>query len=351
MSKENQREFTVDGVEYAVRRPKITEIRNANEQRSKTFNEALSRGDMLREQLDSELRKRSLWNDSREDEYQGLRKEILDGEFTLKKGGIKLTDAKDIALDMSDSRSKMVGLLSSRTELDSNTCEGKADAVRFNCLFASCLVYEETGESYFPKGIDDYLLNQDDPVAIAGATEFYYLISNSERPDDQLPENVFLKQFEFVDQEYNLVDKEGRRTDRKGRHIDEFGNLIKWVNKDSYVHVDTEGREVSDDGQFSVDFSPFLSDDGKPIVVDETPEQDKQEEKPKKKTTRKKTTTRKKATPKKKVAKKTEKETPEPEEPEAETPEVESEAPVKEAESEDVTVVVEEVAEETSDAS
>lgn len=345
MSKENQRDFKVDGNKYAVRRPKITEIRNANEQRSKTFNEALSRGDMLREQLDSELRKRSLWNDSREDEYQGLRKQILDGEFKLKKGGIKLSDAKDIALDMTDSRSKMVGLLSSRTELDSNTCEGKADAVRFNCLFASCLVYEETGESYFPKGMDDYLLNQDDPVAIAGATEFYYLISNSERPDEQLPENVFLKQFDFVDKEFKLVDKDGKKTDRKGRHIDEFGNLIRWVKKDSYIHVDTEGREVLDDGQFNVDFSPFLSDDGEPIVVDETPEQDTQEEKPKKKTTRKKTTkSQKKAAPKKVAVK-------EPEEPEDETPDVESEDPAKEAESEDTTVATEEVAEETSDIS
>tara|TARA_R110002020_G_scaffold55309_3_gene153618 strand:- start:2255 stop:3310 length:1056 start_codon:yes stop_codon:yes gene_type:complete len=351
MSKENQRDFTVDGVKYAVRRPKITEIRNANEQRSKAFNEALSRGDMLREQLDSELRKRSLWNDSREEEYQNLRKGILDGEFRLKKGGIKLSDAKDVALDMSEHRSRMVELLSSRTDLDSNTCEGKADAVRFNCLFASCLVYEETGESYFPKGIDDYLLNQDDPVAIAGATEFYYLISNSERPDEQLPENVFLKQFDFVDEGFNLVDKDGKRTDRKGRHIDEFGNLIKWVNEDSYIHVDTEGREVSDDGEFNVEFSPFLTDDGEPIVVDEDPEQDKQEEKPKKKTTRKKTTTtRKKAAPKKKVAKKAKAEVPEPEEPEVETPEVESEAPAEEAEVEDTTVV-EEVDEDTSETS
>ena len=309
MSKEKEnskRTFEVDGIAYAVRRPKIDEVRKANEMRSSSFNEALSRGDLLREQLDSELRKRSLWNDSREEEYQRLRKEILDGEWQLKRGGIRLTNARNVAIDMADSRGRMIELLSSRTELDSNTCEGKADAVRFNCLFAHCLVYDETGESYFPNGLDDYLLAQDDPVAVAGATEFYYLISNSERPDEQLPENQFLKQFEFVDDKYRLVDEDGRLIDKTGRHIDEFGNMVKWVGDDSYVHVDTEGREVKDDGEFNVTFSPFLTDDGDPIIVEDSSEEEQEEaeeaeEKPKKKTTKKKTTaTKKKAATKKK---------------------------------------------------
>ena len=93
MSNDNQRDFEVGGIGYAVRRPKINEVRKANEMRSSTFNEALSRGDLLREQLDSELRKRSLWNDNREEEYQRLRTEILDGEWQLKRGGIRLTNA------------------------------------------------------------------------------------------------------------------------------------------------------------------------------------------------------------------------------------------------------------------
>ena len=85
-----KRSFEVGDKTYAVRRPKVEEIRKGNEIRSKAFNEALQRGDMLREQLESELRKRKLWSDSREEEYQSLRKKVLDGEFKLKAGGIKL---------------------------------------------------------------------------------------------------------------------------------------------------------------------------------------------------------------------------------------------------------------------
>ena len=115
-----KRSFEVGDKTYAVRRPKVEEIRKGNEIRSKAFNEALQRGDMLREQLESELRKRKLWSDSREEEYQSLRKKVLDGEFKLKAGGIKLARAKKIALEMADARTQMVTLLSSRTDLDSN---------------------------------------------------------------------------------------------------------------------------------------------------------------------------------------------------------------------------------------
>ena len=307
MADENKKSFEVDGKMYAVRRPKVDEIRKANEIRSQSFNEALQRGDMLREQLESELRKRKLWSDGREEEYQGLRQSILDGEYRLKKGGIKLANAKKVAMEMSDARQQMITLLSSRTDLDSNTCEGKADASRFNYLFAVCLVYDDTDESYFDNGLDDYLLNQDDPVALAGASHFYYLLSGSENVDERLPENQFLKRFNFVNDDYRLVDDEGKLVDRDGRHIDEFGSLIKWTNDEDFEHVDTEGRTVNDAGDYDVEFSPFLDDKGEPIEeATEDVEDEAEEEKPKKKPRAKKATAAKKQPKKKKAEPKAE---------------------------------------------
>ena len=283
----DKREFEVGGKQYAVRVPTVQEIKEANETRSRTFNEALQRGDMLREQLESELRKRELWNDQREMEYQTLRREVIDGEYKLQKGGIKLKAAKDIAILMANNRNKMVELLSSRTDLDSNTSEGKADAARFNYLFACCLVYGDSGEHYFPNKLDDYLVNQDDPVAVAGATEFYYLLSGSDTIDDRLPENKFLRKFKFVDEDYRLVDEEGRLVDKEGKHIDQFGNYINWKKDGTFVHIDDKGREINDEGDFSDEHNPFLDDSGKPIdeaiyeeVVEETEEAEEADETP-----------------------------------------------------------------------
>ena len=266
MADDNKRRtFEVDGKKYAVRVPQIDEIRGANEIRAKSFNDALSRGDLLRDQLEGELRKRKLWNDQRENEYQTLRQEVLDGEYKLQKGGIRLNHARGIALNMSEQRSTMVDLLASRTDLDSNTCEGKADAARFNYLFASCLVYDDTGESYFPNKLDDYLVNQDDPVAIAGATHFYYLVSGGDSIDDKLPETQFLKKFKFVDDKGRLIDKEGRLIAQDGKHIDENGNYIKWNKDGTSTKIDNQGRAVSESGDFEVKHTAFLDDDGDPI--------------------------------------------------------------------------------------
>ena len=286
MAKEEEnvkRVFEHNGIKYAVTRPTVKQQQEANKLRSKTFNEALRNGDLLRDQLDSELRKRGDWNDDREAGYQSLRKEVLDYELALKKGGIKLSRAKELALEMADKREEMVGMLSSRTELDNNTCEGQADSARFNCLFAVCLVYEETGEKYFPGGLEEYTAAANDDVAVKGATEFYYLISGTENLDDTLPENTFLKKFNFTDEQNRLIDTDGRLITRDGKHIDKEGRYIRWNDDGSSVFVDSEGKELNDEGEYDVETSPFLDEDGKPIVL----ESDKAPDKPKRKSRKK----------------------------------------------------------------
>lgn len=287
--KKDRRDFEVEGVKYSVVRPNIQVLTGANKIRRETFNQELESGSLLRDQLEEELRKRELWSDEREANYQRLRVEIVDREYKLAAGGIKLSEAKQLALEMKQKREEMVELLSSRTDLDSNTCEGRADAMRFNYLFANCLVYSDSGEKYFKNGLNDYLLNQEDLVALVGASEFFYLISETDQVDDKLPENKFLKQFNFVNEKYQLVDKEGRLVDQEGKHIDENGNLIQWVNDKDFIYVDINGRQLDDDGNFKVEFSPFLDDDGNPVGLEENK-------------TGKKTTRRRKASPKKEEA-------------------------------------------------
>ena len=60
---------------------------------------------------------------------------------------------------------------------------------------------------FYPNGLEDYVVDMDNPIAVKGATEFYYLLSGTENLDDKLPENKFLKRFKFVDDKYRLVEK------------------------------------------------------------------------------------------------------------------------------------------------
>ncbi len=265
-NQQDKRTFEFDGVKYSVLQPNIKQITEANKIRRETFNSELEAGSLLRDQLEQELRKRKLWNDEREIEYQDLRNDIINMEYRLAKGGIKLSEAKQIALDMKQKRNQMVNLLSSRTDLDSNTCEGRADAARFNYLFANSLVYEDNNKPYFTNGLDEYLLRQNDPVALAGATEFFYLISETEQVDDNLPENKFLKKFKFINDKYQLIDKNGKLVDNKGRHINENGNFIQWTSDTEYIYVDINGRPLDEQGNFKIEYEPFLDDDGNPII-------------------------------------------------------------------------------------
>lgn len=289
MSKQRQdfRTFVVDGVEYKVIKPSLSVINEAAKIRSRIFNESLQSGDMLRDQLEDQLRKRNLWNDELEIEYQTLRKEVVRLSNVLRKGGIKLSEAKAIALDVSKKRQRMVEMLSSRSSLDSNTCEGRADAARFNYLFAHSLVYSDSGEQYYKNGLADYLLQQDDPVSVAGATQFYYLISDSDDPTDQLVENKFLKQYKFVDEKYRLIDAQGRLVDESGRHIDEDGFFVQWLDDGTSRRVDPDGNPINEEGLPEFEFAPFLDDEGQPVLLEDG---QTTEEKPKKRTPRKRQT-------------------------------------------------------------
>ena len=280
MSKDS-RVFTVAGTEYKVIKPTLEVLNEATKIRSKVFTEAFQAGELLRDQLENQLRKREMWNDELEIEYQVLGAEVARLTDSLNKGGIKLSEARSIAIEITEKRNRMVEMLSSRSNLDTNTCEGKADSARFNYLFVNCLVYNnDSGDKYFPNGLVDYLGNQEDPVALAGATEFYYLISNSEDPTNDLVENKFLKKYKFVDEFNRLIDKEGRLVNAEGRHIDEEGYFVEWAEDGTSTRVDIEGNPLTFGG---VEFTPFLDDDGNPVIDEEEPKP-----KPRKRTPRKK---------------------------------------------------------------
>ena len=250
------------------------------------WNELFEKGRLLRRQLDDELKRRNLWNERLQTQYDMLQIEVLNGINKLEKGGIKLSEARLIAIEVSKKRQEMVDMLVARSELDNHTCEGQADNARFNFLFANCLVYNDTDEKVY-SSVEEYAVDSNSDPAIKGASEFYYLLSGTESLDDQLPENKFLKQYEFVDDNFRYTERgTGRLTSEDGKYIDEEGYYIAYNEDGSTYRVTYDGQKVDLNATTKVEFSPFLEDDGQPVVS---------EEKPKPKTTRKRRTTKKTA--------------------------------------------------------
>jgi len=256
-----KREFEFDGKKYAVNKPNYKVMAESNKVYNKEFSVAIKSGAMVREALDEVLRGQGLWDDNKEQEYQTTRKEIMELELKIKKGGIKVSQGEKIARDIKSKRSDLVDLLTSRSSLNSHTAEGLADNMRFNYLVSACLVYNDTGKCYF-SSLEDYQERADDPISEKAATELYYLLyDQNDSFEKELTENKFLVRFEFMNEKLEWVNTDGKLVDNSGRLIDTEG---RFLDKEGNF-VDIHGNPVTEDGDYVVDELPFLDEKGEPL--------------------------------------------------------------------------------------
>jgi hypothetical protein len=245
--------------------PSASEQREATKVYNKAFTEAIKSQSIIRAKMDDVLREQGLWDDTKQSELVKLQSQISEKEKKLIKGGIKLSDGKDIALEMKELREKIRELISVRTTLDGNTAEGQADNAKFNYLVSCCVVYNDNNKTKYFNNLDDYLIKADDPVAFKGAqilANMLYGLDNDY--EKNLPENKFLLKYKFVNENLRFINKDGKFVDKDGRLVDDKGRYIN--EKGEYI--DKDGNRVDIDGNFIIDQEPFLDDDGNPIIED-----------------------------------------------------------------------------------
>jgi hypothetical protein len=265
--------YTINNKEttFLVRSPSINDQKEANKVYNTAFSEAIKAKALVRAKLDDVLIEQGLWDNDKQEKFNKLQNNILEGERTLAKGGISLKEAKKQALEMRKYRAELRDLIAVKTNLDTHTAEGQADNARFNYLVSSCLVYNDTKEPYF-KGYEDYLNKAADPVAVLAAQNLAAMLYGLESDyEEKLPENKFLKKYKFVNKDLRLVNEKGQLVDEENRLIDEKGRFINEAGQ----FVDKDGNLVDKDGEYLVEFSPFLDDSGKPVVEEQKVEEPK----------------------------------------------------------------------------
>jgi hypothetical protein len=251
-------------VTLLVRAPSLQDQREATKVYNTAFSDALKAKAVVRAKLDDLLVEQGLWDDKKQFEFTSLQSQILDNERKLAKGGIPLSEAKKVALEMKKFREDLRDLIGVKTNLDTHTAEGQADNARFNYLVSACTVYNDTKRPYF-NSYDEYLNKATDPVAILAAQNLAGMLYGLENDyEEKLPENKFLKQYKFVDDKLRLINKDGKLVDEEGRLIDESGRFIN----DKGEFVDKEGNLVSQEGDYVLEFKPFLDDNGNPVNLE-----------------------------------------------------------------------------------
>lgn len=269
---------TVDGkeVKLCVVSPTANDRKESQKIYNTAFTDALKSGAVVRAKLDDILVEQGLWNDQKQMQFDTIQKQLTDCEAKLERGGIPLSAAKQVALDMRKLRAEFREIISDKTSLDTHSAEGQADSERFNYFVYAC-TFREDGKTRYYKSYKDYMEAGDDAVSVAAASELANLLYGlEENYEANLPENKFLQDYKFVDKNLRFINKDGQFTDADGRLVNEYGRYIDEEGN----YVDKYGNPLDDDGNLKVDFTPFTDDEGNPVVLET--EQQEAEEKPKK---------------------------------------------------------------------
>jgi hypothetical protein len=257
----NKLEFTFkneDGTEVKLvaKKPRMDVETRARLRGNEVFKEAIKSGALLKSELENELKQRGVWNDTKQKELEELNKKMRENLIKIKKGGIKKSEARKLALEVRNARLDLFVLVSDRNRYDDFTVESQVENAKFDYMVSEC-IFDEEGNRFF-KDLEDYEARKDEPLSVEAANQLARLTNNFD-PDWQkkLPENKFLIEHKFVNDQLQLVNKDGHRVSSDGKPIDDDYNYVNEQNQ----KVDVDGNLVDEDGLPIVEAAPFLDDE------------------------------------------------------------------------------------------
>jgi hypothetical protein len=261
-------------VKVLVKKPTPKNYRDSQMAYNSAMRVALDNGAMFKDKLRSYYVEQKIWDENKEKEYQRILKSIQSLEKQLKEGGIALKQARGLALSLKKARGEFSALIAERQSFEANSAESQAENARFNFLIAAC-VCDPNGTPKW-KNVEAYDEDAQQPWANEAAQELANMLYGLE-PDyeKRLTENQFLIKYKFADKDLSLINADGHKVDLEGRLINDEGRFVAYRESGEQYFVDIDGNEVTETGEPIIHFSPFLDDDGNPIVEEsaEQPEE------------------------------------------------------------------------------
>ena len=272
-------------VKITVKRPSSSIMTQAQRVAAKSWTDCVRDGIMTKKELSKFMRQQGIWDKAKDSEQDQIGKDIAALEKKLYIGGksshtLKASEAKDIAIKMRQKRAELRELIAERMALEANTADSLSDNSRFDFLVASC-TYDADGELVY-KSIDDYNEKSDGEIAFAAASALAEMMYSIDKDfESSLPENKFLKEFNFVNDDLSLVNSDGQTVDLEGRPINVLGQYVDGKGN----RVDKDGNALDEDGNYVASVK-YLDDSGKEL----TPKTKTQTKKPVKRTKKQRST-------------------------------------------------------------
>jgi len=252
--KEKKIDVTVNDqkVKLIIRKPNNAIMSQAQRIGAKTWTDCVREGIMTKKELEKFMKEQGIWDDGKDEEQKNIIKAISELEKKLfvsgadKSSKLRASEGKEIAIQMRVKRNELRDLIGERMSLEQNTAESISDNSRFDFLVANSTFYENGNKVY--SSLDEYREKADSEIGFAAATALASMLYSVDKDfEAKLPENKFLKMFDFVDEDLSLVNDKGETVDLEGRRIDKNGYFLN-----------AEGQRVDKDGNVLDEFGNYV---------------------------------------------------------------------------------------------
>lgn len=251
-------------VKITIKRPASDLMSRAQRVSAKVWTDCVRDGIMTKKELSKFMRQQGIWDKDKDSEQELITKEIVALEKKLYLGKnsqktMKASEAKNIAIEMRQKRADLRELIAERMALEANTADALSDNARFDFLVANS-TYDSDGELVY-KTLDDYTSQSDSEIAFAAANTLAQMMYAIDKDfEANLPENKFLKEFNFVNDDLSLVNDKGETVDLDGNRINDLG---QYVDNDGN-RIDKDGNKLDEDGNY-VSPLKYVDDSGKQL--------------------------------------------------------------------------------------
>lgn len=204
-----------------IRKPNYSQSTEAQLYAATMFKKARESGMIVRDNLDKWLEEQNLWSKENKANVAKLEAEIEEKIEILEKKKkpdgtpVKLSEARELAIEVSLARVRLRVLLHKKQSYDEFTVEGAVDNARFDYLVSLCL-FDDNGKRIF-QDVEDYYENKEEPYAMEAAAKFASIyLDIDEDWQKKLPENDFLLKYKFVNDDLRFINKDGQPVNMKG---------------------------------------------------------------------------------------------------------------------------------------
>lgn len=254
-------------VKIVVKRPQSSVMSQAQRVSAKAWTDCVRDGIMTKKELSKFMKEQGIWDKGKDAEQDKISNEIIALEKKLyvgdsKNAKVKASEAKNIAIEMRKKRNELRELIAEKMALEQNTAEAISDNARFEFLVANCTFYENGNKVY--NSLDEYTEQADSEIAFAAATALAQMMYSIDKDfEANLPENKFLKQYHFVNDDLSLVNDKGETVDLEGRRINNLGQYIN----DEGQRTDKDGNVLDEHGNY-IPSVVYVDDKGKKLNAD-----------------------------------------------------------------------------------